>query len=107
MGIDFEVRHSSLLDGDGIGYDILSVEDDGVTPRYIEVKTTTGGVKQPFYYSDNELQFSEQHRKNYYVYRVFIFKSANKQADILVIHGSLKDLNGKPISYKATVAHKM
>jgi len=107
LGIDFEVRHSSLLDGDGIGYDILSVEDDGVTPRYIEVKTTTGGVKQPFYYSDNELQFSEQHRKNYYVYRVFNFKSANKQADILVIHGSLKDLNGKPISYKATVAHKM
>lgn len=42
-------------------------EDDGVTPRYIEVKTTTGGVMQPFYYSDNELQFSEQQRRNYYV----------------------------------------
>ena len=103
LEITFEVRHSSVCDGDGIGYDILSVEDDGVTPRYIEVKTTTGGVKQPFYYSDNELQFSEQQREHYYVYRVFNFKSATKQADVLIIHGSLKDLNGKPISYMVSV----
>lgn len=103
LGITFDVRHSSVLDGDGIGYDILSVEDDGVTPRYIEVKTTTGGVMQPFYYSDNELQFSDQKKENYYVYRIFNFKSAINQADILVIHGSLKTLNGKPTSYKVSV----
>ena len=103
LGITFKVRHSSVCDGDGIGYDILSLEDDGVTPRYIEVKTTTGDVMQQFYYSDNELQFSEQQREHYYVYRVFNFKSATKQADVLIIHGSLKDLNGTPITYKVSV----
>ena len=106
LGISHKVIHTSVEEGDGKGYDIESVEDDGVTPRYIEVKATTGGVSQPFYYTDNELRYSDLHSEHYYVYRVFNFKSANKQADILVIHGSLKDLNGKPISYKATVAHK-
>ncbi len=101
--INFNVRHSSILDGDGIGYDILSVEDDGETPRYIEVKTTTGSVKQPFYYSDNELEFSEQNKDHYYVYRVYNFKSATNIADVFIIHGSLKELNGKPTNYKVSV----
>ena len=103
LGIKHEVRHSSVLDGDGIGYDIESVEDDGVTPRYIEVKTTTGSFSQPFYYSDNELQFSEYQKEHYYVYRIFNFKNARKQADLLIIHGSLKELNGKPVNYKVSI----
>ena len=103
LGISFEVRHSSVHDGDGIGYDILSVENDGVTPRYIEVKTTTGGVTQPFFYTDNELQFSEQNHKHYYVYRVYNFKTETEPADLLIICGSLKYLNGRPVSYKASM----
>ncbi len=100
LGISHKVIHTSVKEGDGKGYDIESVEEDGVTPRYIEVKTTTGSIKQPFYYSDNELRFSELHSKNYYIYRVYEFKDSSKQARVLIIHGSLKDLNGKPVSYK-------
>ena len=103
LGIQAEVRHSSVCDGDGIGYDVLSVEDDGITPRYIEVKTTTGDVRQPFFYSDNELQFSEGHKENYYLYRVYDFVGSSKKANLLIIHGNLKQLNGKPISYKVSV----
>lgn len=103
LGIDFKIIHTSVEEGDGKGYDIESVEDDGKTPRYIEVKTTTGCVNQPFYYSDNELQFSDLKKKHYYVYRVYNFKGESKKADLLIIHGSMKDLNGKPISYKVSV----
>lgn len=103
LGIKHKVKHTSVEEGDGKGYDIKSVEDDGKTPRYIEVKTTTGCVGQPFYYSDNELQFSVQNKKHYYVYRVYNFKGESKKADLLRIHGSMKDLKGKPISYKVSV----
>ncbi len=103
LGISHKIIHTPVEEGDGKGYDIESVEDDGVTPRYIEVKTTTGTIKQPFYFTDNELQFSELHSENYYVYRVYNYNVSSKQANILIIHGSLKDLNGKPVSYKVSV----
>ena len=103
LGIFHKVIHTSVEEGDGMGYDIESVEDDGVTPRYIEVKTTTGGVGQPFFYTDTELRYSELHSGHYYVYRVFNFINAKRQAELLIIKGSLKELNGKPITYKAVV----
>ena len=103
LGINRKIIHTSVEEGDGKGYDIESVEDDGKTPRYIEVKTTTGCVDQPFYYSDNELQFSELKKKHFYVYRVYNFKGEDKKADLLIVHGSMKDLNGKPVSYKVSV----
>lgn len=103
LGIDFKIIHTSVEEGDGKGYDIESVEDDGKTPRYIEVKTTTGDVTQPFYYSDNELRYSEQQKEHYYVYRIFSFKDEAKPANLLIIHGSLKDLKGKPVNYKVSI----
>ena len=103
LGISHEVIHTSIEVGDGMGYDIESVEDDGITPRYIEVKTTTGSISQPFYYTDNELCFSEQNKEHFYVYRVYDFQEAGKKADLMIIHGSMKDLNGKPTTYKAVV----
>lgn len=41
------VRHASLADGDGAGYDILSYDLDGA-PKYIEVKTAIGGSTERF-----------------------------------------------------------
>ena len=99
LGVTFEVRDAALLDGDGLGYDILSVEDDGVTPRYIEVKTTTGGAYQPFFFSANELNRSVHDAPYYYLYRVCNFKSSVNQADVIIIHGSLNKLNATPVSY--------
>lgn len=104
MNIDTsQVKHASKVMGDGIGYDIQSVEDDGITPRYIEVKTTTGSLSQPFYFSYNELLFSAANKLHYYTYRVYNFKNATQQADILVVHGSLEDLHGCPLSFKVSL----
>ena len=100
LGIAFNVKHSSIEEGDGLGYDILSVEDDGVTPRYIEVKTTQGDIMDPFIFSNNELQRSMVEREHYYIYRVYNFKRASRQACLLIIHGGLDDLLYAPLTYK-------
>lgn len=106
LGIPPEkVRHTSYLDGDGCGFDILSVEKDGITPRFIEVKTTTGNESQPIFFSTNELNFSIEHKEHYYLYRVYNFKAANKTADLTVINDSLDALNSTPISYSATIKY--
>ena len=86
---------------DAAGYDILSVEDDGSTPRYIEVKTTTGGIDTPFLFSDNELRFSEMHKEHYYLYRLYEYGNAPRLA---IIHGSLNDVPAQPVNYKCVVS---
>lgn len=103
QGLTFEIRHTSVLDGDGLGYDILSVEDDNVTPRYIEVKTTTGGIEQPLFFTNTELDFSKIKKDHYYLYRVYNFKRVDQQANILIIKGSLEELNAVPVNYKASI----
>ncbi len=103
LGIKFEVEYTARDIGDGVGYDIKSVEDDGVTPRFIEVKTTMGHVDTPFYYTSNEMAFSTRNSSHYYVYRIYNFSSPKNQADVLIIRGSLKKLNGEPVSFKVSV----
>lgn len=100
-----KVRHTSYLDGDGCGYDILSVEDDGLTPRYIEVKTTSGKENQPIFFSDNELNFSIEHKEHYCLYRLYNFKAPNKPADLTIIHDSLDALTAVPITFRATIEY--
>ena len=101
-----KVKHSAKEDGDGCGYDVLSVEDDGVTPRYIEVKTTSGNSSQPIFFSDNEMRFSIDNKDNYYLYRVSNFKSADAPADLTIIKASLDELKAEPVSYRAKISHK-
>ena len=106
IGLDPDsVRHASILDGDGIGYDILSLEDDGITPRYIEVKTTSGSESQSIYFTDNEMRFSTNHRDHYYLYRVYNFKAANKTADLTIIKGSLDEIPAETVVYKASIKY--
>lgn len=63
------VQHLSRLQGDGLGYDIFSMNDNG-SPRYIEVKTTSGGFNQPFYMSKNEKNLKNM--EILHLYTVFI-----------------------------------
>lgn len=67
-----KVRHVSAVEGDGIGYDVLSFYPDE-SPRYLEVKTTRNGALQPFFVSRNEVQFSEENAEGYTVVRIYQF----------------------------------
>ena len=102
-GLQDKVKHVSIQEGDGAGYDILSVEDDGVTPRYIEVKTTTGNCNQPFFYSANEMAVSQINKGHYYLYRVYDFKKPKEPARLLILNGGLDEINGIPVSYMASL----
>jgi Domain of unknown function (DUF3883) len=78
------VQHLSRLQGDGLGYDISSINDNG-SPRYIEVKTTSGGFNQPFYMSKNERYFFEEYEDSAFIYRVYNFNRETRRGDVRIL----------------------
>jgi Protein NO VEIN, C-terminal len=67
-----KVRWISAEEGDGAGYDILSFEPDG-RERLIEVKTTNGAARTPFFISENECQRAAASAESWRLYRVHLF----------------------------------
>lgn len=84
------VRHTSVLEGDGAGYDIKSFTEDG-SHKYIEVKTTRGRAATPFYMTANELAFAAAHADRYSLYRLF-------EVDVEQQNGSLYIVDGNPVT---------
>ena len=83
--------------GDGAGFDILSRNIDG-TDKYIEVKTTKLSKETPIFFSKNELDFSIDHKTNFYLYRVFDFE---KKAQMFKRNGALNEVcQSIAVSYK-------
>lgn len=74
------------------GYDILSFETDG-TKRFIEVKTTSGGIKTPFKITYRELDTAERWKdtEQYIIYRIFDLKQAPLDFEYYMIKGNLKE----------------
>ena len=67
-----QVRWVSDEDDDGAGYDIASFAPDG-RQRLIEVKTTNGWERTPFYISRNELDVAEERRAEWVLFRLWNF----------------------------------
>lgn len=99
------IIHLSHEQGDGAGFDVLSLNEDG-SERYIEVKTTQQGKNTPFYMTENERAFFEIHQnaEDLFIYRVFNFDTVSHTGEIDII--SAKDLfthyQFDPISYQVT-----
>lgn len=74
--------------GDGAGFDILSKNENG-SDRYIEVKTTKLGELTPFYFTRNELYFSQNNSQQYFLYRVFKF---NQNPKFFIKNGSFDEI---------------
>ena len=66
-----EVRHVSMVDGDGLGYDIQSFWGLTDEPVFIEVKTTRYGKELPFYISANEVKSSNDLGPAYRLWRLY------------------------------------
>ncbi|OOE11777.1 hypothetical protein BSR09_11135 [Stutzerimonas degradans] len=85
--------------GDGAGFDILSFEDEK-QHRFIEVKTTNGGVGSSFQVSHNELEFSKEVGEQFYLYRVFQFRQGPR---LFTLSGDLaQHVHLKPTDYRAS-----
>ena len=95
-----KIEHTSLIRGDGVGFDIHSFEESG-QDRLIEVKTTKYGGETPFFVSQNELAVSRELRESFHLYRLFRFRVSPK---LFILEGELSttcDLAA--VSYQATV----
>ncbi len=66
------VRWVSEEDGDGAGYDIASFTSEG-QDRLIEVKTTNGWERTPFFITRNELAVAERHPNEWCLMRLWNF----------------------------------
>jgi hypothetical protein len=80
------VRHVSVQEGDGAGFDIESFTPAGAT-KHIEVKTTRGPAETPLYVSANEMAFARLHADSFYLYRVFDYDSEADSGHFYVIRG--------------------
>jgi hypothetical protein len=75
------VRWVADEDGDGAGYDIASFNPDG-SPRLIEVKTTNGWERTPFYISRNELAVADERRSDWSLIRLWNFTREPKAFEL-------------------------
>lgn len=80
------IDHVSIAQGDGLGHDILSFENDG-HERLIEVKTTRFGESTPFFASKGEVEFSELREAEFHLYRLYDFTTKPK---LFLLPGSLR-----------------
>ena len=93
------VKHVSQVEGDHLGYDILSFETQG-RERLVEVKTTSLGISTPFYATRNEVNVSETRESEYQVYRLFSFKGDPK---LFILPGPIgRTCTLDPVLFSAT-----
>jgi len=94
-----KIRWVSVEEGDGAGYDILSFEPDG-RERLIEVKTTNGAARTPFFLSENERQRAAASAESWRLYRVHSFVQNPR---IFLIAPPLNEmLNLRPDTWRAS-----
>lgn len=95
------IEHVSRTQGDGLGYDILSFDEDG-RERLIEVKTTGFGAMTPFFASRREVATSEERAQYFSLFRVFKFRELPR---IFVLPGSLREsCILDPVQFRASLS---
>jgi hypothetical protein len=102
LGINETPEHKSKSEGDGLGYDILSY-DENRKEIFIEVKTTSNNSNTPFYITRNELVRSKQDSNKYFLYRLYEFDDTDNRAKYYKRKGDLTELCTNPILFKAVV----
>ncbi|CAK1243360.1 MrcB family domain-containing protein [Fructobacillus tropaeoli] len=101
-----KVEHVSVKQGDGLGYDILSFDEEG-NKVFIEVKTTTQGKDAPFYISNNEVDVALKHPNSYVLYRIYdvqnILENKNKIEFFKVKGDRFQSIKLSPVNYRASI----
>lgn len=95
----------SQTQGDGTGFDIHSydVVNGETVDRFIEVKTTTGGITKPFDVSLNEVTFSEEASEKFVLFRIFQYELNNSTIHFYSVSGPLHEhFRLDPMSFLAT-----
>lgn len=97
-----KIIHTSVVEGDGAGFDILSYTLEG-KEKFIVVKTTSGGALTPFFLTSNEVAFSQRNVNSYYLYRLYNYDSLTQSGEYFVLEGDISKLvNLQPTKLKAS-----
>ena len=72
-----KIRWIADEEGDGAGYDVLSFAPTG-QERLLEVKTTNGSARTPFFLSRNEMEVAKKRGEDWRIYRVHLFATSPK-----------------------------
>lgn len=83
-----KVRMTSDFAGNAEKFDVLSFDENG-NEKYIEVKTTRGGLSNLFHISESEVAFSWQFADKYYLYRVYNLNPKIKSASLKILKGAI------------------
>jgi len=73
--------------GDGLGFDILSFNEDG-SEKHIEVKTTRGDSNEPFFLTNHEIEHSKKYSQCYVLYRIYDW---GKDPKFFEIYGNIEE----------------
>ncbi len=96
-----KVRWVAVEIGDGLGFDVLSFDDQDESEKLIEVKTTGLGKFFPFYVTGNEVRCSEDMADQFHLFRVFDF---GRTPRVYILTGSLKtNCRLEPTQFRATI----
>jgi hypothetical protein len=95
-----KVEWTSDVRGDGAGYDIHSFNLDG-SDRLIEVKTTNGPARTPFFLSENERAFSDERPEAFRLLRLYSFLEKPSAFELRPPLTERLALN--PTNYRATL----
>jgi len=96
------VHRTAETNGNTERFDVISYELDG-TPKYIEVKTTTGAASNYFHISEREVAFSHEHADNYYLYRVYELDPETMKAKFLIVPGAIDRETLIPTKYTCKI----
>jgi hypothetical protein len=93
------VRWVAAEEGDGAGYDVLSFDLSG-RERLVEVKTTNGPARTPFFLTRNECDLADERPEAWRIYRLHLFA---KTPRIFTVSPPLgKILNLTPETWRAS-----
>ncbi len=95
-----KVEWTSQVRGDGAGYDIRSFGPEG-DERLIEVKTTNGPAKTPFFLSESERAFSDERPDAFKLLRLYSFIEKPSAFELRPPLSERLALN--PVSYRASL----
>ena len=98
------VVHTSVMEGDGAGFDIQSWTCDG-RRKFVEVKTTTGPKETDFFISANEVAFAQEHLSDYELIRIFDFDRTTGHASFYRVSGAVTNsMNLTPTTFRARIS---
>lgn len=104
-----QIKHLSVDEGDGAGYDILSFKKDTkneIIEHYIEVKSTKSGIETPFFMSSNELEVARTKGKQYSIYRLYKKHKNDTEFNYYIINDPYNNIQKEPSKYKVLPSKK-